>query len=199
MSDSDTRISWPRRVVDGTPVVGWHCRNCGEEIEHAYQPSLLKRCPNCGGNPQGVRGFEVEEFVTHQRRRLFDQLAERYAPASYPTDDPTCEDCGATEDVHLDPGDDLDALHYRCEDCQEFPRFWWQAGDHPGLLTREWIATCDDCGAEFTSIFGVTYRPYGRRGETLPGEDYCLRCTGGEWLRERLEVDERRRERRASA
>lgn len=181
------RVSWPRdRRDDGTPIVGWACDNCGHEVEAPYKPSRLARCSNCGGNPQGVRGWSVEAIVEDRRDRLLGQLAQHYGLDDY--DDPDvyeCVACGATEDVHICPGPELDALQYRCDDCRRFPSYWWQPGDHPSLLWRRWIETCDDCSAEFTGVFGVTFWiDYGRDHTT---EDYCLRCVDADRVRHYLE------------
>jgi len=177
MATTDDRLTWPRRVENGEPIVGYHCRNCGHEIEHAYEPSLLDKCPECGGNPQGVRIFDVESLVEQRQKRLRDQLAERYGHPM--TDEPECAVCGATDDVHVDPGPDLQDFESRCAEHHRFGyKYWWQPGDHPSLLARRWIETCDDCGAEFTSVFGITFR-VDRGGYT---EDLCLQCADPEWL-----------------
>lgn len=169
--ETESRLSWPRRYENGNPIVGYHCANCDFEIEHVYQPSLLHKCPSCGGNPQGVRRFEVEEIVEERRERLQEQLADHYGhPMSR---SPECSVCGTDEDVHLDPGENLQNFEYRCPEHHLLGySFWWQPGDHPGLLTRDWIETCDECGAEFTSVFGISFRDH-RSGYT---RDKCLRC-----------------------
>lgn len=181
------RLSWPRyRRDDGTPIVGWVCRHCGHEVEAPYAPSRLERCPSCGGNPQGVRGFDVEPFVEDRRERLRDQLADHHGLDQFGADEYECAACGATEDIHICPGEDLDDLQYRCDDCRRFPKWWWQPGDHPSLLVRKWIETCDDCGAEFTGIFGVTFWIDGR-GSNHHTEDKCLRCVDPDRVRRFLE------------
>ncbi|WP_207891212.1 hypothetical protein [Natrarchaeobius oligotrophus] len=176
------RVTWPRRVENGQPIVGYYCDNCGHEIERPYQPALLCECPNCGGNPQGVRRFDVEPFVDERRERLREQLAERYG---HPMgSDRECAVCGATEDVHLDPGENLEDFEYRCGEHHLFGySYWWQPGDHPSLLTREWIETCDNCHAEFTSVFGVSYLDH-RAGYQ---RDLCLQCTDVDWLRRAID------------
>lgn len=177
MATTDDRLTWPRRVENETPIVGYTCRNCDHEIEHAYKPALLTECPSCGGNPQGVRGFDVEPLVEQRIDRLRDQLAAYYGHPM--TDDPACGVCGATEDVQLDPGPDLQDFDLRCPEHHRFGyKYFWQPGDHPSLLRRDWIETCDRCGAEFTSVFGVTFRA--NRGDYT--EDVCLQCTDPEWL-----------------
>jgi len=185
------RITWPRRRrADGTPIVGWTCDNCGHLVEAPYAPSRLERCPECGGNQQGVRGWTVEPFVEERRERLLDQLAEHWGLDQLVSDgewNATCAVCGTDEDVSTCPGEDLDDLEYRCDDCRRIPNYWWQPGDHPSLLVRRWIETCDDCGAEFTGIFGVTFwYDHGRGHET---EDKCLRCADGDTVRHYLERD----------
>ena len=183
------RVSWPRyRRDDGTPIVGWSCDNCGHEVEAPYTPSRLEGCPECGGNQQGVRTWSVEPLVEERRDRLMEQLAQHHG---LDTDtDPEareCAACGATDDVHVCPGTEMDDLQYRCDDCRRFPKWWWQPGDHPSLLSRQWIETCDDCGAEFTSIFGVTYWIESdlRRDHTT--EAFCLRCANADRVRHWLE------------
>lgn len=176
------RVTWPRRYESGNPIVGYNCANCGFGIEHVYQPSLLRKCPSCGGNPQGVRLFEVEQLVEERRERLQEQLASHYGhPMSR---NPECSVCGTDEDVHLDPGENLENFEYRCPEHHLLGySYWWQPGDHPGLLTRDWIETCDDCGAEFTSVFGISFRS--ERGNYT--RDLCLRCTDIDWLRRVLD------------
>lgn len=187
MSQAKNRISWPRdRRADGTAIVGWTCDNCGHEVEAAYQPSRLAWCPNCGGNQQDVRRWDVEEFVEDRRERLLAQLAQHHGLDDF--GDPEvyeCEACGTTEDVHICPGPQMDDLQHRCDDCRRFPRWWWQPGDHPSLLVRDWIETCDDCRAEFTALFGVTYWIDHRDGYTT--EDYCLGCADPDRVRHYLE------------
>ncbi|QIO25485.1 DUF4326 domain-containing protein [Haloarcula sp. JP-L23] len=182
-----TRLSWPRRRRDdGTPIVGWTCDNCGHEVEAPYKPSRLARCPECGGNPQGVRAWDVEPTVEARQERLRDQLAARYGPEGYPGDDPACAACGTTEDVHICPGEELDDFEWRCDDCRRFPKWFWQPGDHPSLLVRDWIETCDRCDAEFTTVFGVTFWIDGR-GSSYHTEDVCLQCVDAENVRQELE------------
>ncbi|RLM32643.1 hypothetical protein DVK01_20435 [Haloarcula sp. Atlit-120R] len=183
------RLSWPRhRREDGTPIVGYTCDNCGHEVEAPYTPSRLARCPSCGGNQQGVRGWTVEETVDTRRIRLRQQLAARYGPADYPLgeDGTVCAACGATEDVHICPGEDMDDFQYRCDDCRRFPNYWWQPGDHPSLLVRDWIETCDRCDAEFTAVFGVTFW-IDTHGSGYHEEDLCLRCADTGRVRRALE------------
>jgi len=188
-----TRLSWPRRRrEDGTPIVGYTCDNCGHEVEAPYTPSRLARCPNCGGNQQDVRGWTVESLVQDRQTRLRQQLAGRYGPPDYPLgkDDSVCAACGATEDVHICPGPELDDFQYRCDDCRRFPNYFWQPGDHPSLLVRDWIETCDRCEAEFTSVFGVTFWTE-TRGSGYHEEDLCLRCADPGRVRRALERDRR--------
>lgn len=174
------RLSWPRRVEDGVPIVGWVCQTCDCVIEAPYKPSLLCKCPTCGGNEAGVRRFEPEPFVEGQRRRLHQQLMARFGPTGH-DGDPTCAVCGIDEEVHVDPGDDFTDLQWRCDDHRRFEHhFWWQPGDHPSLLTRQWIETCDTCGAEFTEIFGVTFATYDAYDDSYKSEDQCLQCADPE-------------------
>ncbi|NLV14338.1 hypothetical protein [Haloarcula argentinensis] len=185
------RLSWPRRRrEDGTPIVGYTCDNCGHEVEAPYTPSRLAHCPSCGGNQQGVRGWTVEDTVDTRRIRLRQQLAACYGPADYPLgrDDTVCEACGATEDVHICPGEDMDDFEYRCDDCRRFPNWFWQPGDHPSLLVRDWIETCDRCDAEFTAVFGVTFW-IDTHGSGYHEEDLCLRCADTGRVRRALERD----------
>jgi predicted RNA-binding Zn-ribbon protein involved in translation (DUF1610 family) len=180
---------WARRMEGGDPIVGWTCDTCGHEIEYAYQPSLLRECPDCGGNAQGVRGWTVEQRVRDYRKRLAWRLFEQHGPILQA--EPTCALCGTTEDVHFDSGPELGDFEYRCDDCRRFPfRYWWQPGDHPALLTRDWIERCDRCGAEFTGVFGVTYafdNGHVPEGPSWTSEDVCLDCVDVERLRRVLE------------
>jgi len=100
---AEARLSWPRdRRTDGTAIVGWTCDNCGHEVEAPYKPSRLARCPNCGGNQQGVRGWTVEQFVEERRERLLAQLAQHHGLDEYSDADVyECVACGATETVHI--------------------------------------------------------------------------------------------------
>jgi len=183
-TNNQSRLSWPRdHAADGTPIVGWECKNCGHEVEARYKPSRLAACPNCGGNANGVRGWTVEEIVDDRCERLRDQLAAHYGLPD--TDKPVCASCGTTEDVSVCPGPNLDDFQHRCNDCRRFPQWFWQPGDHPSLLLRRWIETCDRCGAEFTSIFGVTFWIDHARGHET--EDICLRCVSTDRVRHYLE------------
>lgn len=188
VASTTSRLSWPRyRRDDGTPIVGWTCDNCGHEVEAPYKPARLARCPNCGGNQNGVRSWSVEEFVEDRRERLLAQLAQHHGLDEFGDPDVyECEVCGTTDDVHICPGPELDDLQYRCDDCRRFPKYWWQPGEHPSLLTRRWIETCDDCGAEFTGLFGVTF--WIEHENTVNTGDYCLRCAEPERVRHYLEV-----------
>jgi len=187
-NESNTeRLSYPRtRRDDGTAIVRWSCDNCGHETDAAYNASRLEPCPSCGGNPQGVRPWSVESIVEDRQQRLRDQLAERYGPENYMTESPVCESCGATDDVHICPGEQLDDIQYRCDDCRRMPKFWWQPGDHRSLLVRDWIETCDKCDAEFTTIFGVTF--WIQHGSSHTSEDFCLRCADPDRIKQFCEV-----------
>jgi len=183
------RLTWERRRrADGTPIVGWSCDNCGNEVEAPYAASRLERCPSCGGNMNDVRSWTVEPLVDDRRERLQEQLAAHYGLEEFPDwEEAVCRGCGATDDLHVCPGPNLDDFQYRCDGCRRFPKWFWQPGKHPSLLVRDWIETCDQCGAEFTGLFGVTFWiDHGRGHET---EDYCLRCADVERVRNYLERD----------
>ncbi|MDS0280049.1 hypothetical protein NDI85_19885 [Halomicroarcula sp. S1AR25-4] len=187
---TDARLSWPRRRrEDGTPIVGWTCQHCGHEVEAPYSSSRLARCPECGGNPQGVRAWDVERTVEARQERLRDQLAAHYGPEDYPADDgeTSCVACGTEEDVHICPGEALEDFEWRCDDCRRFPNYFWQPGDHPSLLVRDWIETCDRCEAEFTTVFGVTFWTE-THGSDHHTEDLCLQCVDADRVQRALEV-----------
>lgn len=123
--------------------------------------------------------------------RLADQLAERYGLNRYTAtsgyDIPPCEACGAPEDVHICPGPEMQDFEWRCDDCPRFPQWFWQPGDHPSLLYRRHIVTCDDCGAEFTGVFGVTFwiDSIGRGDHEM--QHKCLQCVDPERVQRVLE------------
>ncbi|WP_135306320.1 hypothetical protein [Haloarcula amylovorans] len=189
ITEATDRLTWFRRIGDGgNPIVGYTCDNCEQEVEAPYSPSRLAPCPSCGGNQAGVRGWTVESIVDARQERLRQQLAARFGPENYPLDNPECEACGTTEDVHICPGEELADYQYRCDDCRRFPQWFWQPGDHPSLLVRDWIETCDHCDAEFTTVFGVTFW-YDTHGSGHHTEDVCIQCVDPDRVRRMLEDD----------
>lgn len=103
--------------------------------------------------------------------------------------DPTCAECDA-EDVHIDPGRDLDAFAYRCEAHHRLGfTWWWQVGEHAAPLAADQLFRCDECDAPFVIPFGIHYCWRDRQPDSarqFVTEERCLDCVDPQRVRGHL-------------